>query len=96
MIMQIMGLLDFICVLVLFCTDIVSLEVAKYAALYLIIKGLIFIMFDWLSIPNYIDVTIGVYIFLMYYFGISSGLITGIFIFYLLQKLFFCFIGCIK
>jgi len=93
MIIQLLGILDFICVCVLF----IPLNIiAKYVALYLIIKGLFFIIMDCLNFTNYIDITIGVYIFLMYYLGISVGIITLLFIIYLLQKIFFCFVGGTK
>ena len=87
MILFIMGILDLVCMALLF---VGFTELMPYAGMYLIIKGLLFAMMgDWMS---WVDVSIGLYLILMC-FGISWGVITFLCVIYLAQKSLFSLIG---
>jgi len=86
MIIQLLSMLDLICVFALFSGNT---EVMSICGIYLIIKGGLFALLgDGLSV---IDVIIGLYL-IVACFGISFGLITILCLFYLTQKAFMSFI----
>lgn len=90
MIFKTLGILDLITVLVLMGAAIFPQKMLLYAGLYLMIKGLLFIMASK-DIASYGDAISGAYMALMA-FGLTMPFITTAVLIYLGQKTFLTFI----
>ena len=91
MLFELLGKLDFITVLILMCAAIVPQKFLLFAAVYLLVKGAIFILLNR-DFASYGDFISGVYLFLL-----SNGLripyVHDIILFWLIQKTIMTFIG---
>jgi hypothetical protein len=86
-----LGKLDFITVLILMGAAILPNKLLLYAAIYMILKGALFIMMSK-DFASYGDLFSGVYMLGMV-FGIHISVVHGIVLFWLVQKTIMTFIA---
>jgi hypothetical protein len=79
-----LGKLDFITVLILLGAAILPQKMLMYAAIYLVVKGLLFILLSR-DFASYIDLGCGVYLFIMF-LGLTIPVLHQIVLFWLIQK----------
>lgn len=79
-----LGLLDIIAALIIIAYSILPSKLILFAALYLVIKGVLFALTSSCFI-NYIDIFTGLYIMLLY-FGISFSFVTVLCLLFLMTK----------
>ena len=91
MLFRTLGTFDFIAVLILMGAAILPHTFLLYAALYLIIKGLIFIFISR-DFASYGDLFSGIYL-LVFSYGLKVPVVHTIVLFYLIQKTILTFIA---
>ncbi len=87
MILKILGLADILAIMALLAATILPQKLVILMALYLIIKGLFFILTGGVF-PSFFDIISGLYLVIAS-FGISHWIPTVVITLFLLQKAFF-------
>ena len=82
-VIRVLGILDLLCALGIFFAALLPQSFVLLLAVYLISKGGIFAFGG--DVVSYIDVGCGIYM-LFLFIGISNLLVSGLFMFYLIQK----------
>jgi hypothetical protein len=91
MLFKTLGAMDFVTVLILLGAAILPHKLLLFAAIYMIAKGLIFIMMNR-DFASYGDFVSGVYLLIMS-FGIIIPVVHSIVLFWLIQKTALTFIA---
>ncbi len=83
MLLRLLGVIDLMVALLLLASHILPKDILVVAAIYIILKGLVFVLAE--DIISYVDIAIGLYIFLLM-FGFSSNILSLLAALFLIQK----------